>query len=100
MLINIFEPTISDASLQHTKSGDWNRPDITFGNAVNGSGGTSSRKNACFYCSDGHNHLTYSYKGQGSEDKFACHNFACQNNTNTHEPMNCDMHGSSEWINP
>ncbi len=57
----------------------------------------NSRKTACFYCSGGYENLAYTYT---SEDKFDCHNFACENDQQSNAPRNCGMHGSSEWFIP
>jgi len=90
LMINIYEDSNSDAEIQHTASGSWNIPDTTIGP-------DNSRKTACFYCSEGHGTLTYSYS---SEDMFACHNFACDYDPQSPtDPLNCGMHGSSEWFN-
>jgi len=91
LIINIYSDSISDAEIQHSTSGPWSIPDTTIGT-------DSSRKTACFFCSEGHGPLTYSY-GSGS-DKFECENFACKDEPNDpFGPMNCGMHGSSEWFN-
>ncbi len=89
-MINIYSDSNSDAEIQHIASGSWNIPDTTIGP-------DNSRKTVCFYCSEGHGPLAYSYS---AADKFACHNFACDNDSQApNGPLNCGMHGSSEWFN-
>jgi len=90
-MINIHSDSNSGAEIHHLAGDSTNvLPDTTI-NPDN------SRKTVCFYCSEGHGTLRYSYV---SVDKFACHNFACANTPGSSPvPRNCGMHGSDEWFN-